>query len=125
MGIFDRFFQRPPAAPADEHAVITHLPLSNDDYGTPEEREAVHEFEARIVAALDALGGEHDGDEFGSGEAVLYSYGPDADALLDAIVGAIGDYPVPPGAYAIKRYGPPAMPDVREQRVELSPPSGA
>jgi hypothetical protein len=37
--------------PSDEHAVITHLPLSDDGFGTAEEREAVHELEDRIETA--------------------------------------------------------------------------
>ena len=75
----------PAPATVDEHAVITHLPLTGDDFGTTEEREAAHELEARIEEAVKPLGGEHDGDEFGGGEAVLYTYGPDADALFEAI----------------------------------------
>lgn len=51
------------------------------------------------------FGGDHDGDEFGGGEAVLYTYGPDADRLLAAIERCLSGFPVRDGAYAIKRYG--------------------
>ena len=110
----------PAAAPTDDHAVITHLPLSGDDFGTQEEREAVHELEARIEEAVRAIGGEHDGDEFGGGEAALFTYGPDADALLDAIQLCLRDFDVRPGAYAVKRYGPAEDPNAREERVPLA-----
>ena len=33
-----------------------------------------------------------------SGEAVLYTYGPDADALLEAVRSRLGDFPMRPGA---------------------------
>lgn len=63
--------------------VITHLPLSDDEFGTEEERESVYELEDRLEGAAAAVGGDHDGHEFGGGEAVLYTYGPDADRLLE------------------------------------------
>jgi hypothetical protein len=118
MGFFRREKSRRP--PAVQHAVITHLPLSGDEFGTPEERDAVHELEDRIEAAVATVGGDHDGDEFGGGEAVLYTYGPDADALLDAIRNSFEDFPLRPGAYAIKRYGAADDPAAREERVSLA-----
>src|SRR5688500_1587475 len=97
-------FRRKPA-PSDEHAVITHLPLSGDEFGTAEERDAVHALEHRIEDAVAAIGGEHDGDEFGEGQAILCTYGPDADALFEAISACLEGFDVRPGAYAVKRYG--------------------
>jgi hypothetical protein len=70
---------------APEHSVITHLPLSDDAFGTRAEREAIHELEGCIEEAVAAIGGEHDGDEFGGGEAVLFTCGPDADILFAAV----------------------------------------
>jgi hypothetical protein len=70
--------------------------------------------------AAAALGGEHDGNEFGDGEAVLYTYGPDADALLEAVRACLGDFPIRLGAYAVKRYGRADDPNAREDRVPLS-----
>ena len=106
--------------PADDHAVITHLPLSSDEFGTEDEREAVFRLEDRITSAAKRLGGEHDGNEFGAGEAVLYTYGPDADALLDAIRESLVGIPVRPGAYAVKRYGRAGDAEAREERVDLT-----
>jgi hypothetical protein len=108
------------AAPSVEHAVITHLPLSGDEFGTDEERAAVFELEARIESAVAAVGGEHDGNEFGDGEAVLYTYGPDADVLFNAIGECLPDFPLQPGAYAVKRYGAADDPTAREERVSLA-----
>ena len=113
-------FRKKKPALSDEHAVITHLPLSGAEFGTDDEREQVFELEDRLGEAVVALGGEHDGNEFGEGEAVLYTYGPDADALLDAVRKSLGRFPVRPGAYAIKRYGRADDPGAREERVDLS-----
>lgn len=108
------------AAPSAEHAVITHLPISGDDFGTEDEREAVYALEARIESAVKAIGGEHDGNEFSGGEAVLYRYGPDADALFEAIRGCFEDFPLRPGASASKRFGAADDPAAREERVPLA-----
>jgi hypothetical protein len=117
-----RFLGRKKAPPSDEHAVITHLPLSGDEFGTENEREAVYELEDRIARAVAGIGGEHDGNEFGEGEAVLYTYGPDADALFEAVRGSLAGFPVRAGAYAIKRYGRADDAAAVQQRVELSRP---
>ena len=100
--------------------MITHLPLSDDEHGTADEREAVFAIEDRLTEAAALLGGEHDGNEFGGGEAVLYTYGPDADALMEAVKSSLGDFPVRPGAYAVKRFGRADDPAAREERVPLT-----
>ncbi len=104
---------------AIEHALITHLPLKGGFYGSRRERRAVGKLEQRLDRAVAAIGGEHDGDEFGAGEAVLYTYGPDADALLAALRESLGRYQPRPGAYAIKRYGDASDPGASEERVPL------
>ena len=113
------FRSKKPQAPSDQHAVITHLPLSDDEFGTGEEREAVFALEDRLTDAASALGGEHDGNEFGDGEAVLYTYGPDADALFEAVRSCLADFPVRLGAFAVKRYGRADDSNAREEHVPL------
>jgi len=100
--------------------VITHLPLSDNEHGTSDEREAIFAIEDRLTEAAAAVGGEHDGNEFGGGEAVLYTYGPDADVLMEAVRNSFGDFPLRPGAYAVKRFGRADDPTAREERVRLS-----
>jgi hypothetical protein len=51
---------------SDAHCVITYLPLSDDAFGTAEERDAVHRLEDRITHAVAAIGGEHDGASWGA-----------------------------------------------------------
>lgn len=113
-----------PADPAedpgeDEHGVTTHLPLSGGDWGDEDERASLHELEARLEEAAEAIGAEHGGHELGGGEAVLFSTGPDADALLEVIRSSLEGFPVPAGAYAVKEYGTIGDPDYREERVPL------
>jgi hypothetical protein len=103
----------------DEHEVITHLPLSDDAVGTEGDRIAVRALQERIAAAVKALGGEHEGDEIGGGEAILFTRGPDADRLLEAIRDCLEDFEVRDGAYAVKRYGGPDNPGARAERVPL------
>src|SRR5258705_4427951 len=117
MGPFGR--KKQAGATSGEQAGIVHFPLADDAYGTVEEREAFFALEDKLTEAAAALGGEHDGNEFGDGEAVLYTYGPDADALFEAISECLSPFPLLPGAFAIKRYGRADNPHVREERVPL------
>ena len=127
MGLFSR--KKPDIAPADlpervpavqDQAVITHLRLSDDDFGTTEEREAVFALEGRIARAAERVGCFHDGNQFGGGEVELFTYGPDADVLFGVIEESLRGFEVRPGSYAIKRYGAIEDPNVREERVELA-----
>lgn len=102
----------------EEHCVKVYLKLSNE-YGTPEEIEAIHELSDALEEAIQESGaGEFDGDEFGGGECTLYMYGPDADKLFEAIRKSLKSSPAATGGYALKRYGPPKE-GVKEARVEL------
>jgi hypothetical protein len=127
MGLFSR--KRRAAAlagPAEggpavqDQAVITHLRLSNDEFGTAEEREAVFELEGRIANSAQRVGCFHDGNAFGGGEVELFTYGPDVDVVFGVIEESLRGFGVRPGSYAIKRYGAVEDPNVREERVELA-----
>jgi hypothetical protein len=107
------------AESSDEQAVITHVPLSDDAFGAVEERNAIIELEDELTKAAASVGGEHDGNEVGNGEVVFYTYGPDADILLEAIRNYL-DHRVPPGAFAVKRYGRAQDPDSPEERIPLA-----
>ena len=69
MGLFKRK-QKGSAQSAPEHAVIIRYSLSDEQHGTVEEREAIFALEDRLIARIDSQKlGEHDGNEFGGGEA--------------------------------------------------------
>ena len=103
-----------------EHAVIVHLPLSDGDFGKPEERESLFALDQRLEEAVERSGaGEFDGNEFGSGECVFYIYGPDADRLFEVVEPLLKGHAVAAGGYAIKRYGAADDSFARETRVEL------
>jgi hypothetical protein len=101
-----------------DHAVIAHLPLSNGDMGTEQERDVIFLLEDRLSAAIERAGvGEFDGNELGAGECVLYMYGPDADRLYDTIAPHLQMAAAARGGYAIKRYGEATDASAREVRV--------
>lgn len=71
-----------------EQAVVVHIPLLNDDFGTEQEQEqeAAFALDEELAKAVNASGvGEFDGNEFGGGECVFFMYGPNA-VLLYAFV---------------------------------------
>ena len=110
-----RWFRRPKETTPD-HAVLLHYKLSNDEHGTVQEREDVFALEDRLEEAIaTARAGELDGKEFGGGEAVLYMYGPNKDALWGAVEPVARDFPLRP-AYALIRGGGP---EVEPTRIDL------
>lgn len=101
-----------------EHAVIVYLRLSDDDFGSSEERDNIMDFGEELARAINSAGaGEFDGDEFGQGECTLFMYGPDADRLFAAIEPLLKSSPLASGGYAVKRYGEAGDPNAREVRV--------
>ena len=103
-----------------EHAVIIHLPLHEDDFGSERERAAV----AVLINNLEQIVhetqvGEFDGEELGDGRCVLYLYGPDADILFQVVEPLLKDTPLARGGFAIKRYGYAGDPDAVERRIPL------
>lgn len=65
------------------------------------------------AAVEEALVGEVDGNEFGGGEAVVFAYGPDADALFEVMEPVLRGLPFRP-AYVVLRRG-----DDSASRVDL------
>jgi hypothetical protein len=63
----------------------------------------------------------YDGNEVAvdGSEAVLYAYGPDADALWDVMKRIIDGAAPKTGSYAIKYYGDASDPSARTVRVDL------
>jgi hypothetical protein len=112
MGLF-KGKQRTPVNPAPDHAVIIHYSLSDEQHGTVQEREAIFALEERLESLIDSQNlGEHDGNEFGGGEAVIYCYGPDAWRLFAGIESELRAFPARP-AHAYLRYGNVSDPDAR------------
>ncbi|MFF4351088.1 hypothetical protein [Streptomyces sp. NPDC001530] len=93
-----------PQADAPEQAVIAHFRLSGEQFGEPDERTAIYDAKrAMTVAVEDAGVGEVDGNEFGGGEAVVYAYGPDADALFKVMEPTLRGLPFRPAYVALRR----------------------
>lgn len=88
----------------DEHAVIAHFRLSDDRFGSPDDRQTIYEAERIMTTAVEEAGvGEVDGDEFGGGEVVVYAYGADADALFAAMEPALRALPFRPAHVLLRR----------------------
>ena len=99
---------------AAEHAVIVHLKDPNMD--------RVFELEDELHNTINtAEVGEYDGNEIAldGSEAILYAYGPDADALWDVMKPIIDRADARPGSYTVKRYGEASDPAAKSVRVEL------
>jgi len=94
-----------------EHAVLLHITSLSADSG-------LDAIEDPLIEAIQAAAvGEFDGNEIGPSGAVLYLYGPNADALFDAVEPVLRSAPLGAGSYAVKRYGEPGA---DETRVELT-----
>ena len=122
MGFLSKLFGSKPAPQAtdsskDEHAVLVHIKLAAE-MPSEDEMAKYHALQDQLIAAIEAAAaGELDGDEWGGGECVIYTYGPGADALWDAIAPVLEKHPFPRGSFAIKRYGGPDC--GREERVRI------
>ncbi|MEV6203326.1 hypothetical protein AB0M64_25635 [Streptomyces sp. NPDC051771] len=102
-----------------EHAVIAHCRLADDGLGEPGQREVVRRSQSLLSEAIEQAGvGEFDGNEYGGGEAVLYAYGPDADALFAVMAPILKDLPFRP-VHVVLRYGSVDDPSAAEHRVDL------
>ena len=99
-------------------AVIVHLPLSNDGFGSDADHTALWALQDVIESAVSAAAvGDLDGDEWGEGECVLYLYGDDADRLFAVIEPLLNASPAAARGYAIKQYGDIREIDLRTARV--------
>ena len=103
-----------------EHAVIAHLRMTENEFGSPREREAIAKLANNLERAIaEHQVGEFDGEEFGGGRCVFYMYGPDADQLFDTVEPVLKSEPLARGGFAIKRYGEASNVNAKEDRVSL------
>ncbi len=99
-----------------EHAVIVKFNYGSTDL------DALFELEDELEAVLeDDERGEYDGHEVAvdGSDGFLYLYGPDADALYDAIKPTLLDCSAIKNVVVRLRYGPPAD-GVREVVVNVA-----
>ena len=94
-----------------EHAVIVHISNSTDP------SVGLDMIEDPLIDAIEATGvGEFDGNEIGPDGALLFMYGPDADALWRVVEPVLRDGNLGSGSYAVLRYGPPGA---RESQIDI------
>ncbi|MGB1126218.1 MAG: hypothetical protein ACPG4Q_13510 [Phycisphaeraceae bacterium] len=99
-----------------EHAVIVYF----DNYGGTDLKR-LHQTENRLRQAVDGHGlGEYDGHELNVNgtDGTLYMYGPDADAIFDAVKPILFEVDWLQNSRIKLRYGPPED-GVKERHIEL------
>lgn len=101
-----------PATPAgQEQALLIRL----DGGALPGAAHIVDEvaaLEDELDAALGGIG-ELDGHDIGMGEAIIYLYGNDAEAMFRAVESILRAHTLAVGATAILRFGPPGAAERR------------
>lgn len=97
-----------------QQSLIIKVKLSDDAYGSPDERALLADIEEAIQSRLaDGGAGVLDGDEFGGGCCTIFLYGPDAEALASVVSEVLDRFTFPAGSELVKRYGPPGSTEVR------------
>jgi hypothetical protein len=85
-----------------DHCVKVTFPFQGTDLSP------IFELEDQLISAIEkSAAGEFDGNEVGESVAVLYMYGPDADALCAAVSPILRNSPLARGGTIVRRYGPP------------------
>jgi len=105
--------ERAIASQASEHAVLVHLKLSDDGFGSREEFAKATGLEKLLEEAIARAGvGELDGNEVGGGEFVIYTYGPDADRLQEVVQPLVLEARWATGGRIRVRRGAPGAPEI-------------
>lgn len=117
MGLLDKLFgkRKEQSAPAPEQAVLV-----NFEYGSTDLSD-LFALEDQLEKVIIATGvGEFDGNDVAAdgSEAILYMYGPDADALFTTVRPILEMTAFTQGARVTLRYGPPED-GVKEVEVVL------
>lgn len=104
---------RLPTPASYDGAVLVNLPLTQEP-ASDDEVDELFDLECRLALAVDQSGtGGYDGNVIGADEFVIYLYGPNAEALGDAVAEFLESEPVPPGSYLLVRQGEPGAPETR------------
>jgi hypothetical protein len=117
MGLFGKLFDNLGALrkPANDQAVLVYF-----DYGRPDLSD-LFALEDRLLDAIaDAHAGELDGNEVAAdrSDATVFMYGPDADALFEAVQPVLLATDFTRNARVVIRYGPP-QDGVRQREIHL------
>lgn len=114
MNLFDKLFRK--KVPKNDQAVFVYL----DGQSLPDEVYEEHDLatlEDQLSEVLEERSlGELDGNEIGPDEAVLFMYGPDAEAMFSGIEATLRSYPLCSNARVVIRQGPSGAPQ-REIRL--------
>ena len=109
-----------------EHSIIVTFYNFAEKFWIEEHRplDPLFDLEDEILERLDGKDvGELDGHEIcvDGSDGVLFLYGPDADALYEAIEPVLRASKVTQGGHATLRYGAYNTPNVHEKYIEIKP----
>lgn len=95
----------------EQQAVLIHL----DGTSLPDsvyEQYDLSTLEDQVIGVLNEQQvGEYDGNEIGPSGATIYLYGPNAEAILNAIQPVLSAYPLCRNAQIVVRQGGPGAPN--------------
>jgi len=106
---------------AADDVIVVHLRLDDDGWGSKKKQDALNKLHKKLADAIEGtrVGESDDIAMFGHGECTLLMYGPDADAMFDAIKPILKASPHAKGGFAIKRYRGASAAKAREVKVHL------
>ena len=103
---------------ASDQAVIVQMRLSDDEFGSPEERQHAIDVEDRLREALADAAAEYDGHEFGEGWCRFYIYGDNANDTANLVLAVLREADLSRRSFyrIVKRFGPPGA---RQEEVHV------
>jgi hypothetical protein len=97
-----------------EHAVILHLGLRPPSPDAVRARARVEELTSELRRAVAATRSGEVEPPLGEGDrTIIWLYGADADALLEAVLPVLRAHELTPDSHAIARHGEPGAPEER------------
>jgi len=115
MGLFSKLFGQNQQSNAKE-AVLIHFNFGFKPNGDRFKFDDMVDLEDKLIAAIERHQvGELDGNEIGSTDGTIFTYGPDADQLFITIEPVLRTHPLCTGARVVLRRGGPGSPETEMQ----------
>lgn len=108
-----------------EQALILHIKLSDDEFGSEQELNLLMEWEFNLLALVKSKipGATVDGNELGGGFCKFYLYGENIDEVESLVLPELAKIDVLAGSYYYKRYGDALDENAKKIHVDLQPHS--
>lgn len=125
MKLFRKLFGKkektPEVSGPDDQLVRLHIPLSDGDLGTDEERRRWDDLENLLEKTVQSEGiGDLDGNEIGGGEYTMWLYGRDSTVLANRVKSVCRQQNLPTGCRLYVRHGGIDDNDAPEETINLT-----